>query len=180
MSDGAISTICAPALVYLSFSLVQIIIDVYKLQFYTAFFKFWTMLIITMLLNILCERGLGAVSWFFVFIPIITMTVMLVILIYFIGFNPGQINKKFNVKAPVIKPHQQNIAQSYNINDIIRREIALQKKIETDNDVPTPNVDTPNVPTPNVDTPNVEEIIKINESFTDNNKQSNFLPAVFI
>jgi len=123
------------------------------------------MLIITMLLNILCERGLGAVSWFFVFIPIITMTVMLVILIYFLGFNPGQINKKFNVKAPVIKPRQQNIAQSYNINDIIRREIALQKKIETDNDVPTPNV---------------EEIIKINESFTDNNKQSKFLPAVFI
>ena len=30
MSEGVISGICGPALVYLSFSLVQIIIDIYK------------------------------------------------------------------------------------------------------------------------------------------------------
>ena len=161
MSDGVVSNICAPALVYLSFSLIQIIIDIYKNQFTTAFFKFWTMLIFTTLLNILCERGLEVVSWMFVFIPIITMTILLVVLIYFLGFNPGQINKKFNVT----QKQQQPRPESYNINDIIKHEIALQKKLDKENSAALPDAD---------------EIIDLSESFAVHKKNSLFTPSHFL
>ena len=97
-NNGTVANICSPALVYLCFSLIQIIIDVYKKQFNTAFFKFWVMIIFTTLLNILCERGLGVISWLIVFVPIIMMTIIIFTLIYFLGFNPGQTNKIFNVE----------------------------------------------------------------------------------
>jgi hypothetical protein len=98
MTNDTVAQICSPALVYLCFSLIQIIIDVYKRQFNTAFFKFWVMLIVTALLNILCDRGLSVVSWLIVFIPLILMSIILVVLIFFLGFRPGQVNKIFNVK----------------------------------------------------------------------------------
>jgi hypothetical protein len=110
-NSGTVTNICSPALVYLCFSLIQIIIDVYKKQFNTAFFKFWVMIIFTTLLNILCERGLGVISWLIVFVPIIMMTIIIFTLIYFLGFNPGQANKIFNVEKnnkPLQPQFQQN------------------------------------------------------------------------
>ena len=111
-NNGTVTNICSPALVYLCFSLIQIIIDVYKKQFNTAFFKFWVMVIFTTLLNILCERGLGVISWLIVFVPIIMMTIIIFTLIYFLGFNPGQTNKIFNVEnksnKPLVPQFQQN------------------------------------------------------------------------
>ena len=111
-NNGTVTNICSPALVYLCFSLIQIIIDVYKKEFNTAFFKFWVMIIFTTLLNILCERGLGVISWLIVFVPIIMMTIIIFTLIYFLGFNPGQTNKIFNIEnnnnKPLVPQFQQN------------------------------------------------------------------------
>ena len=113
-NNGTVTNICSPALVYLCFSLIQIIIDVYKKQFNTAFFKFWVIVIFTTLLNILCERGLGVISWLIVFVPIIMMTIIIFTLIYFLGFNPGQTNKIFNIE------NKSNKNLSYlNFNKII-------------------------------------------------------------
>lgn len=131
MSDNnsTVASICSPAIVYLCFSLIQIIVDIYKKQFNTAFFKFWVMIIVTTMLNILCERGMGIVSWLIVFIPLILMTVLIVILIYFVGFKPGQPNKVFNndpakqeaeFKRQMMQNNmrmQQQIQQMNNINN---------------------------------------------------------------
>ena len=65
-----INNLCGPALIYLAFSLTQIIIDIFKELYNTAFLKFIVMIIFTILLNILCEKGLGVVSWMIVFIPL--------------------------------------------------------------------------------------------------------------
>lgn len=111
-NNGTVANICSPALVYLCFSLIQIIIDVYKKEFNTAFFKFWVMIIFTTLLNILCERGLGVISWLIVFVPIIMMTIIIFTLIYFLGFNPGQTNKIFNVEKNTKKPLQPQFQQN--------------------------------------------------------------------
>lgn len=124
MSESTVSNICSPALVYLCFSLIQIVIDVYKQQFQTAFFKFWVMLIITTLLNILCERGLSIVSWLIVFVPIILMSIVMIVLLFFLGFKPGQTNKIFN-KKPMsnnnirnqMMVNQANIASQTEIMD---------------------------------------------------------------
>ena len=94
-----IEKICAPALLYLGFSTTQIIIDMFKGLYNTAFFKFIVMIIMTLLLNILCSRGLGIVSWVIVFIPFILMTYITAVLMYVFGLSPST-NGDYNVDYP--------------------------------------------------------------------------------
>jgi len=61
----------------------------------TALVKFIVMIIFTFLLNLLCQRGLTIISWFIVFIPFITMTVITTLLLIIFGLSPftGKIEK---------------------------------------------------------------------------------------
>jgi hypothetical protein len=54
------------------------------------------MVMVTLLLNILCERGLSIVSWIIVFIPFILMTVIVSMLLYIFGLDAatGSLNYK--------------------------------------------------------------------------------------
>lgn len=81
-------SLCAPALIYVAFSLTQIVIDTFKGLYNTAFFKIIVMVIITILLNALCQSGMGIVSWIIVFIPFIFMSVIVAILLYVFGLDP--------------------------------------------------------------------------------------------
>jgi hypothetical protein len=83
-----INNFCAPALLYVAFSVTQIIIDTFKQMYNTALVKVIVMIIFTFILNILCQRGLGIISWFIVFIPFITMTVITAILLMTFGLHP--------------------------------------------------------------------------------------------
>ena len=86
--------VCAPALIYIAFSLTQVIIDTFKGLYNTALFKFIVMIIITILLNALCQSGMGIISWIIVFIPFIFMSVVVAILLYVFGLDPatGKLN----------------------------------------------------------------------------------------
>jgi hypothetical protein len=42
---------------------------------------------VTLLLNILCEKGLSVISWVIVFIPFILMTLIVSMLLYFFGLD---------------------------------------------------------------------------------------------
>jgi hypothetical protein len=81
--------LCAPALIYVAFSLTQVIIDTFKGLYNTAFFKIIVMIIITILLNALCQSGMGIISWILVFIPFIFMSVIVAILLYVFGLDPA-------------------------------------------------------------------------------------------
>ena len=83
-----LESICSPALIYLIFSTTQIIIDTIKGTYNLAFMKFWVTIIFTLLLNTLCQRGLGVISWFIVFIPFILMTVVVSMLLLMFGLDP--------------------------------------------------------------------------------------------
>ena len=89
-------SLCAPALIYVAFSLTQIIIDTFKGLYNTAFFKVIVMVIITILLNALCQAGMGIISWIIVFIPFIFMSIIVAILLYVFGLDPatGNLNIK--------------------------------------------------------------------------------------
>ena len=89
------SDFCAPALLYIAFSLTHIIVDLFKHMYNTALVKFIVMIIFTFLLNLLCQRGLTIISWFIVFIPFITMTVITTLLLIIFGLSPftGKIEK---------------------------------------------------------------------------------------
>jgi hypothetical protein len=77
--------ICPPAILYLAFSITQIIIDIFRGDANTAFLKFIVMIIFTVVLNILCAAGLGIISWFIVFIPFILMTYITTVLAFVFG-----------------------------------------------------------------------------------------------
>ena len=79
--------ICSPALIYIVFSLTQIIIDIFQGMYNTAFMKLIVATLITILLDALCKRGLDVISWIIVFIPFIFMTVIVSVLLYIFGLN---------------------------------------------------------------------------------------------
>jgi len=94
--------LCAPSIIYLCFSLLQIIINLLKGLFEDATFKFITMIMVTILLNILCQQNLEVVAWIIVFVPFILMTELTIMLVYIFGVNHGQINyKQFSNNTPI-------------------------------------------------------------------------------
>lgn len=90
------TNLCAPAIIYLIFSATQILIDTFKGLYNTAFMKVIVTIMVTLLLNILCQRGLSVVSWIFIFIPFILMSVIVSILLYVFGLDvaTGSLNYK--------------------------------------------------------------------------------------
>jgi hypothetical protein len=82
------SYLCGPAIIYIGFSLIQIIIDIYKEIYNAAFIKFIAMLVMSLIINILCDMGLTVLAWFFVFIPIIMMTIVSTLLLQTFGTSP--------------------------------------------------------------------------------------------
>ena len=85
-----IDSLCPPAVLYLGFSIIQIIVDLFRGQQNSAFLKVIVMIIFTILLNQLCIGGLTVLSWFIVFIPFIMMTYVTTILLYVFGLNPSK------------------------------------------------------------------------------------------
>ena len=95
-----LNQICAPALLYIAFSVTQIIIDIFKGMTNTAFFKFIVMVVFAIILNVLCKRGLGVISWFIVFVPFIMMTIITTMLLFVFGLSPSSGNLNYSVDYP--------------------------------------------------------------------------------
>ena len=102
-----IDNLCPPAILYLGFSLTQIIIDTFKGHYNTAFFKTVVMFIFTILLNIMCKRGLGVISWIIVFIPFILMTYITAVLLFVFGLSPSSQVKRDPHEDPHEDPHME-------------------------------------------------------------------------
>lgn len=104
--------LCPPALIYVIFSLVQIVIDTFKGFYNTALMKVFVMILITFLLDMLCRSGMSIISWIIVFIPFILMTVIVTILLYYFGLNPKTGKLVFScdgntLECPSTKPKQK-------------------------------------------------------------------------
>ena len=85
-----LNNLCAPAMLYVVFSITQIIIDIFKNLYNTAFLKFLVMIVFTIALNLLCQMGLGVVSWLIVFVPFIMMTIITTLLLFVMGLSPSK------------------------------------------------------------------------------------------
>jgi hypothetical protein len=106
-------SLCAPALIYVAFSLTQIVIDTFKGLYNTAFFKVIVMVIITILLNALCQSGMSIVSWVIVFIPFIFMSIIVAILLYVFGLDPA--TGTLNIKCDNCDNTNTSVQQSGNL-----------------------------------------------------------------
>jgi len=83
-----LDTMCTPAILYIAFSITQVVIDIFNNMYNTALIKFIVMVFFSIALNILCQRGLGVVSWLIVFIPFIMMTIITSTVLFEFGMSP--------------------------------------------------------------------------------------------
>ena len=79
--------ICPPALLYLVLCSIQIVLDCINGMYNTAFIKMIITIIITFILNMLCDLDLGFISWIFVLIPFLFMTLIVSIILYALGYD---------------------------------------------------------------------------------------------
>jgi hypothetical protein len=103
--------LCPPALLYVAFSLTQIIIDIFKNMYNTAFLKMIVTIIFTIALNTLCNQGLSVISWFIVFIPFIAMSIITTLLLFAFGLSPSTGKIDYNVDYP--DTAQDNTSATY-------------------------------------------------------------------
>lgn len=104
-----IEQLCAPAILYIAFSLTQIIIDIFKNMYNTAMVKFVVMIVFSIALNILCKQGLGVISWFIVFVPFIMMTIITSLLLFVFGLSPMKGGLDYNVTYPAVEESNTNV-----------------------------------------------------------------------
>lgn len=130
-----IEKLCGPAILYLGFSLIQIIIDTFKGDYNTAFFKMIVMIVLTLVLNILCQKGLSVISWIIVFIPFILMTYITAVLMFVFGLQPSSTEDlDYDVKYPEDYPEELNVVRNPNTNNTVIIENDNEKY---DNTIPT-------------------------------------------
>jgi hypothetical protein len=101
--------LCPPAILYLGFSLIQIIIDIFKSMYNTAIIKFIVMIVFTIILNILCNAGLSVISWMIVFIPFIMMTILTSLLLFVFGLSPSSGKLDYKVEYPEKKNNGNSV-----------------------------------------------------------------------
>ena len=100
-----ILNLCGPVVLYLGFSLIQIIIDIFREHYNVALLKFIVMIVFATVLNILCSKNLSVVAWLIVFIPFIFMTVITTLLLMIFGLDP----KLGKIKVPDLNKNLKKI-----------------------------------------------------------------------
>lgn len=110
-------SLCSPALVYVAFSITQIIIDFFKGHPNVALMKIIVTTIFTVMLEFLCRQGLTWMSWIIVFIPFVFLSVIVGILLFVFGYDPetGSVNVKCS-NCPNQQTHGNLIFSTANTN----------------------------------------------------------------
>ena len=80
--------ICIPALIYFIYSFTQVILDTGQGYYNLAIMKLIVTIIFTSMLNLLCSKGLTVVSWIIIMIPFLLMSVVVSLILIFMGLNP--------------------------------------------------------------------------------------------
>lgn len=99
--------LCTPALIYLLFSITQIVIDIFKKDYNVALVKFAVAFIFTILLNYFCKAGLGIVSWIIVFVPFILMSVIVTYILTFFGIDPNTKKVRIIQDGEILKTEEE-------------------------------------------------------------------------
>lgn len=80
---------CIPALMYLVFSIIYILMDIKKNLYDNMIIKIWITILVFALLTYLCNNGYTIVAWLIVSIPFMFMILVTSILLYIFNVDPG-------------------------------------------------------------------------------------------
>lgn len=108
-----LTSLCAPALIYLMFSVTQIVIDTFQHKYNLAIMKLWVSFVITILMQFLCNSGLGIISWLLVFLPFMLMSLIVGILLAVFGLDPRTGRLILNEKEP--EPEVNSISTQHHL-----------------------------------------------------------------
>jgi len=107
--------LCAPAFIYLSISLLDIIFNAYVRLYKNLLIKTIVVLSVTLFLNILCEKGFSEISWLIVVLAFLCIVVILlnnqVCPVYYTPTNQEHISNA-PVPAPAPLPAPAPIANA--------------------------------------------------------------------
>lgn len=92
-----LNTFCGPAIVYFTFMLIHVIVFMYQNKTNEALLQLICGILMTLLLQVLCMKGMTIISWIIVFIPFIFYTYMMIILFHAFGLEPDKNMKRFLV-----------------------------------------------------------------------------------
>ena len=85
--------LCPPALLYVVFFLIQIVIEISNESYKQALTQAIICVIFTCILQIFCNAELTLVAWLLVFIPVIMYTYMVLLIIMVFRLNPDKAQK---------------------------------------------------------------------------------------
>ena len=94
-----IDKLCMPAILYIGFTLIHIVIDIFQQLYNTALLKFILMIIFTTMLDLLCKSGLTLLSWIIVFLPFILLTAITAMLLLSLGLSPEKGFIRYKIKT---------------------------------------------------------------------------------
>lgn len=89
-----VDSFCPPAIVYLVFTLVHVLMALFDAEFKGALLQSIVGILIILLLQLLCMNGLSIISWIIAFLPLIFYTYMMILLYYVFGLTPSTKDKK--------------------------------------------------------------------------------------
>lgn len=93
----SLSILCTPALIYLVFMLIHVIIEMFNGNNKGSLMQLIVGLLVTLLLQLLCMKGMNIISWIIVFLPFIFYTYMMILLYNVFGIYPEENEKKYLV-----------------------------------------------------------------------------------
>ena len=82
--------LCPPAVLYLIYGLIHVIIDAYKNLYNLCVVEAVITIVFTLLLQLLCSLGLGIISWIFIAIPFIAMGLITSVVIGMFTSTPNR------------------------------------------------------------------------------------------
>ena len=91
-----ISSFCPPAIVYLVFVMVHVLMAIFDNNTKSAFLQAMMGVLFTLLLQFLCLNGLNVLSWIIVFLPLIFYTYIVILLYNLFGLGETDKNNQNN------------------------------------------------------------------------------------
>jgi hypothetical protein len=82
--------LCPPALLYVVFFLIQIVIEISNESYKQALTQSIICIIFTCILQIFCNAELTLIAWILVFIPVIMYTYMVLLIFMVFRLNPDK------------------------------------------------------------------------------------------
>lgn len=126
--------LCPQALIFVLFSMTHIVMDTIKQKYNSAFVKIWVSLIYTLVINLLCQRGLGTIAWFLILIPFVLMTTIVALILLAFGIDEAndelkifdKENKKTVIDIPFFNSPNKAVSD-ININELLKKTLQEER-----------------------------------------------------